>query len=67
MHMSGWLASMRHDDNRSVALRASLLDYYEQRLSEHGYSGDRDSIRSVLGADVDLNAQGLEFWLHRTK
>ena len=56
-----------HDDNRSAALRASLLDYYEQRLSEHGYSGDRDLIQSVLGVDVDLNAQGLEVWLHREK
>jgi len=56
-----------HDDNRSAALRASLLDYYEQRLSEHGYPGDRDSIQSVLGVDVDLNAQGLEVWLHRGK
>ena len=56
-----------HDDNRSAALRASLLDYYEQRLSEHGYSGDRDLILSVLGVDVDLNAQGLEVWLQREK
>ena len=56
-----------YDDNRAAALRESLFDYYEQRLSEHGYSGDRDSIQSVLGTDVDLNAQGLEFWLNRVK
>jgi len=56
-----------HDDNRPAALRASLLDYYEQRLSEHGYAGNRDSIQSVLGADADLNAQGLEVWLDRAK
>jgi glyoxylase-like metal-dependent hydrolase (beta-lactamase superfamily II) len=56
-----------HDDNRSEVLRVSLLDYYEQRLSEHGYSGDRDSTLSVLGTDVDLNAQGLEVWLDRGK
>jgi len=55
------------DDNRSEVLRTSLLDYYEQRLTEHGYSGDRDSIFSVLGSDVDLNAQGLEVWLDRVK
>lgn len=56
-----------HDDNRSAVLRASLLDYYEQRLLEHGYAGDRDSIRSVLGGDADLNAQGLEVWLNKAK
>jgi len=56
-----------HDDNRPEVLRASLLDYYEQRLSEHGYPGDRDSILAVLGSDVDLNAQGLEVWLDRVK
>jgi glyoxylase-like metal-dependent hydrolase (beta-lactamase superfamily II) len=56
-----------HDDNRPATLRASLLDYYEQRLSEHGYAGNRESIQSVLGVDADLNAQGLEVWLDRAK
>jgi len=56
-----------HEDNRSEALRASLYAYYEQRLSEHGYSGDRESIELLLGNDVDLNVQGLEVWLSRAK
>lgn len=56
-----------HENNRSEALRASLAAYYEQRLSDHGYSGDRESTELLLGNDVDLNAQGLEVWLDRAK
>jgi len=56
-----------HEDNRSEALRTSLYAYYEQRLSDHGYPGDRESIELLLGNDVDLNTQGLEVWLDREK
>jgi len=56
-----------HENDAPEALRASLFDYYVQRLSEHGYTGDGESIQSVLGADVELNSQGLEIWLRRGK
>lgn len=55
----------KHDKNRQPALQASLLEYYEKRLAEHGYGGDRETICSVLGIDIDLNTQGLEVWLQR--
>ena len=54
-----------HDDNQSAALRESLQDYYAEQLEEHGYSGDRETMREVLGIDIELNAQGLEVWLKR--
>ncbi len=56
-----------YDENRPEALRARLFEYYEQRLLEHGYSGSSEAIQSLLGNDVDLNAQGLEVWLERAK
>jgi len=56
-----------HDDNRCEALRENLLDFYAEQLEEHGYNGDREMMREVLGIDIELNAQGLEVWLKRGK
>lgn len=56
-----------HDDNQSAALREGLLDLYAEQLEEHGYGGDREMMREVLGIDIELNAQGLEVWLKRGK
>jgi glyoxylase-like metal-dependent hydrolase (beta-lactamase superfamily II) len=56
-----------HDDNRQQALRESLFEYYVEQLEEHGHDGDRDQVASVMGIDVELNAQGLEVWLERRK
>ena len=56
-----------HDNDRSAVLRESLSDYYAERLEEHGYAGDREMMREVLGIDIELNAQGLEVWLKRGK
>ncbi len=56
----------RATDNRKAALQGSLFEYSAERLAEHGYSGDVDTIHAVLDMDIDLNAQGLEVWLDRT-
>lgn len=54
-----------HDENRTESLQRSLFEYYAARLADHGYGGDQETMRSVLGIDIDLNAQGLEVWLER--
>jgi len=56
-----------HENDEPEALRTGLFDYYVQRLSAHGYSGGREAIQSTLGNDVDLNSQGLEVWLKRSR
>jgi len=53
------------DSNRNEQLQAAMFEYFVERLQQHGYAGDSDTIRSVLGLDVDLNTQGLEVWLNR--
>ena len=55
----------QYDDNRTKSLQTSMFEYFVQKLREHGYTGDREMMRSVLDIDVDLNAQGLEVWLDR--
>ena len=54
-----------NDANRIAAMQDSLFAYYEERLGDHGYNGDEETIRSVLSIDIDLNAQGLDVWLER--
>ncbi len=50
---------------RTEVLQASMFEYFVQKLTDHGYGGDREMIRSTLNIDVDLNVQGLEVWLDR--
>ena len=50
-------------EDRTANLRDTLFEYFVTRLRAHGYSGDRDTIWSILSIDVNLNTQGLEFWL----
>ena len=58
---------VEYDDNRTEKLREMLLEYYMDRLDDHGYGGDRDAVNSIMEIDVRLNAQGLEVWLERRK
>jgi glyoxylase-like metal-dependent hydrolase (beta-lactamase superfamily II) len=56
----------RHSNSaadRSATLRNTMFEYFVTRLRAHGYTGDRDTIWSILSIDVNLNTQGLEFWL----
>ena len=54
------------NEDRSLKLRAAMLEYFVARLAEHGFDGNRDTIRSILKIDIELNSQGLEVWLDRT-
>jgi glyoxylase-like metal-dependent hydrolase (beta-lactamase superfamily II) len=54
-----------NDINTNETLSAAMFEYLADRLSQHGYKGDRDAMWSVLGLDVTLNTQGLEVWLSR--
>jgi len=53
--------------NRAELLRASMFEHFVRGLREHGYTGDREMMYSILRMDVDLNTQGLEVWLNRQK
>lgn len=55
----------RHQNaaDRSAHIRDGLTGYYAQALADHGYAGGREAMQQVLSIDIELNAQGLEFWL----
>jgi hypothetical protein len=51
--------------DRHVVLTGSLTDFYLARAQAHGWNGSRETLRGLLGMDIELNAQGLEVWLDR--
>ncbi len=51
--------------DRQAALRQAMFEYMCERLETHGFKGDRDAMWSIMHIDVELNAQGLDVWLHR--
>ena len=63
-------SSERSGDNtsdRQQMLEEKMFDYMCKKLRAHGFPGDRDTIRSIMQIDVNLNAQGLNVWLTRRK
>ena len=54
-----------NDANRTEHLQTAMFDYFAERLKQHGYTGDRETMWSILELDVNLNTQGLEVWLDR--
>ena len=54
-----------HDADRSANIRAGLTAYYAEQLAGHGYTGSRAGMLEVMNIDIELNAQGLEFWLEK--
>ncbi len=52
--------------DRQQALEDSMLAYLSGRLANRGYAGSNAERRSLLGLDVELNAQGLGVWLDRS-
>lgn len=54
-------------ENRAKALRHGLRTWLRDELKEHGWVGDSQQWKILLEPDLELNAQGIEFWLdHRS-
>ncbi len=49
--------------DRHAALVAALTRLYADRATAHGWQGSHASLLALLGADIELNAQGLAVWL----
>ncbi len=55
----------RDEDDRVGAIERRMFDYLAGRLVDHGFTGNREAMWSVLDNDVLLNSAGLEAWLRR--
>ena len=53
--------------DRHRALVAALSGYYLERAQAHGCALDDAAVLRLLEMDIELNAQGLEVWLDRSR
>ena len=55
----------KHEDesNRSERIRKAMFEYLSERLERHGFEADAARLHQLLDIDVELNSQGLEYWL----
>lgn len=54
------------EDGRHTKIRDALREYWVERATAHGIENARGAVDTVLGPDLELNAQGLVAWLGRT-
>ena len=53
--------------DRHRALVAALTEYFLERAQAHGVPLDDAGVLQLLAMDIELNAQGLEIWLDRSR
>lgn len=62
--------ALRHravEYRRKEAISQVMMGYLIDRLRPHGCQLSHDRVRELLKLDVDLNAQGLDVWLSRSR
>ena len=55
------------NDEPFPPIYAALWEHLSARLHDHGWSGDKETMHSVLDVDIVLNGKGLVSWLQRLK
>ncbi|MDJ0712318.1 MAG: MBL fold metallo-hydrolase [Woeseiaceae bacterium] len=55
----------KDEDDRDAKIQQAMDDYLSGRAIEHGFTGGRDALWSILEVDIVLNSQGLVSWLQR--
>ena len=65
---AGFALQYEHDESRKQKIETSMSDWLLQGLREHGVRLPEEKSLQLLGADIELNTQGIEFWLdHRDR
>jgi len=49
--------------DRAAAIQGEMMDWLLQAACAHGVEMPEGNLQEVFKSDVDLNTQGLEFWL----
>ncbi len=57
--------SSREKPDPHAWLVAALTNLYVGRLTAHGWTRGHEPLRELLATDIELNAQGLEYWADR--
>lgn len=56
-----------HEDDRLQSIRRALRELIVDRIRAHGVVAPEARVDTVLGEDLELNAQGLVVWLERSE
>ena len=52
-------------EDRQSAIEDAMSEYLCERLRAHGWQGSDETMQTILGIDIELNAKGLVAWLDR--
>lgn len=57
----------KNEDERRQKIETAMSDWLLSGLEKHGVRLDRKRCLELLGSDITLNTQGIEFWLDHRK
>jgi glyoxylase-like metal-dependent hydrolase (beta-lactamase superfamily II) len=58
----------KEDDSRTQKIETAMAEWLMEGLDKHGVMLGKDRCMELLGSDIKLNTQGIEFWLdHRDR
>jgi glyoxylase-like metal-dependent hydrolase (beta-lactamase superfamily II) len=63
----GFAERYKGDDARRQKIETAMGDWLMEGLDRHGVTLSRDRCQELLGSDIKLNTQGIEFWLDHRK
>jgi len=63
----GFAELYNNDDQRNAKIVSAMSDWLIQGIKAHGVSLDDAASLSLLHSDIQLNTQGIEFWLDHRK
>jgi len=50
-------------EDRTAYIQTAMMEWLLEGIREHGVTLSEDQLRAILQNDVNLNTQGIEFWL----
>lgn len=60
-----WGQQFQRQEKRRERIEQAMMDWLVRRAREHGVTHSEAALHEILGGDVMLNTQGIEFWLDR--
>ena len=63
----GFAEKYKDDDSRGQKIETAMGDWLLAGLEKHGVTLDQMRCLELLGSDIKLNTQGIEFWLDHRK
>jgi glyoxylase-like metal-dependent hydrolase (beta-lactamase superfamily II) len=63
----GFAERYKDDDARRQKIETAMGDWLMDGLDKHGVTLGRDRCQELLGSDIKLNTQGIEYWLDHRK